>query len=387
MPIKVALAIFLSLIPAYALKAKAGNELIDIPDEVNHINAVYYSGAKNDSYMDAINEVLQKPDENFKFSVSNDAYKCYFSKFDIEINDEHSAIRKLFREENKTIIEDAIKDYQLLLMGNINQSTKKEIDLTQLPEHLQRMGVKYFGDIRSSFFNKKTHNEKKDPMNNGVEINYDENELDLLKNENTDLSKANNNEPNKNKLRKNVIISSQQVIIHNKNANDDIEETENEEYYKNLNKEKALEILIKNTNLNMIGVCTALKNNEPEYLGQCAAKLNKHYSSVACNSHKSNFLRHDQNNNELSPMMIQDQLNSRMSEMAKFFENPEEAAGMLLSALNKPGLMESINSLDIISHLNDDQFNKDMSPEELFDLDNNVIPNQSTDDTDYDQTN
>ncbi|CAD2104490.1 hypothetical protein YYG_01921 [Plasmodium vinckei petteri] len=381
MTIKVALAIFLSLIPAYAIKAKAGNELVDIPDEISYMNAVYYSGAENDSYMDAVNAVLQKPEENFKFSISNDVHKCYFSKLDIEINDEHSAIRKLFREENKTIIEDAIKDYKLLLMGNLDQNAKKEVDLTQLPEHFQRMGVKYFGAIRSSFFHKNTHNEKQTSMNNGVEINYDKNELDLLKNENSDLSKSNNNEPNNDKLRKSVIISSQQVIIDNKNANGDLGETENEEYYKNMNKEKALEIFMKNTHLNMIGICTTLKNNETEYLGQCAAKINKHYSSIACNSHKSNFLRHDQKNKELSPIMIQEKLNSRMSEMAKFFENPEEATGMLLSALSKPGLMESINSLDIISHLNSDQSHKDMSPEELLDLDHNVIPNPSIDDT------
>ncbi|SCM21236.1 parasitophorous vacuolar protein 1, putative [Plasmodium chabaudi adami] len=390
MMIKVALAIFLSLIPAYAIKAKAGNEVIDIPDEINHMNAVYYSGANNDSYIDAINAVLQKPEENFKFSISNDVHKCYFSKFDIEINDEHSAIRKLFRDENKTIIEDAIKDYKSLLMLNLDENAKKEIDMTKLPEHFQDMGVKYFGSIRPSFFHKNSCNGNQIPTNNGVEIDYDKNELNLLRNgrnKNSDLSKANHNEPNNDKLRKNMIISSQQIIIHNKNGNDEVGETENEEYYKNMNKEKALEIFMKNTNLNMVGICTTLKDNENEYMGQCAAKMNKHYSSIACNSHKNDFLKHDQKNKELSPEMIHEKLNSRMSEMAKFFENPEEATGMLLSALSKPGLMGSINSLDIVSHLNSDQSHKAMTPEELFDLDNNVIPNKSIDDIDQDKTN
>ncbi|CXI42478.1 parasitophorous vacuolar protein 1, putative [Plasmodium berghei] len=373
MMIKVALAIFLSIIPAYAIKVKVGKEFIDIPDEISHMTAMYSSGAKNDSYIDAVNAVLEKPEDNYKFSITNDVHKCYFSKIDIEINDEHRPIHKLFREENKSIIEDAIRDYKLLLMLDLEKNAKKKIDLTKLPEHFQDIGVGYLSTIKPSFFHKYTHNENENSMKEGLEISYDNNELDDSKtrnNENSDLSKFNNDKPNDDKQKRSMMISSQQIIMHNGNTNGELGESENEEYYNNMNKEKALNIFMNNTNLHMTGICIALKNNENKYIGQCAAKMNKHFSSIACESHENNYLRKNQKIKELFPGMMHEQLNSRMSEMIKFFENPEEATGMLLSALSKPGLMESINSLDIASNFNFGLPHENMNPEELLNLDN-----------------
>ncbi|ETB57665.1 hypothetical protein YYC_04502 [Plasmodium yoelii 17X] len=394
MMIKVALAIFLSLIPAYAIKAKAGNELIDIPDEISHMTAMYSSGASNDSYIDAVNAVLEKPEDNYKFSITNDVHKCYFSKMDIEINDEHKEIHKLFREENKSIIEDAIRDYKLFLMLDLEKNAKKKIDLTKLPEHFQDLGIDYLTTIRPAFFHKYINDGNENPMNEGLEISYDKNELDSINenNENSDLSKSNNNNDNNDnndndestddKQKRNIVISSQQIVMHNRNTNDEVDELQNEEYYNNMNKEKALDILMKNTSLHMEGICITLKNNENKYVGQCKAKMNKHFSSIACESYENSYLRRNQQKKELSSGMMNEELNNRMSEMMKFFENPEEAAGMLLSALSKPGFMESINALDIASHFNFDQPHEDMNPEDLFNLDNNP-----SDNTDKDQTN
>ncbi|SBT71389.1 parasitophorous vacuolar protein 1, putative [Plasmodium malariae] len=373
---KVALSILLLLLPSYAVATGIDEPL---PPAIESITGkLKTANDAHNKYLNIINEVLSKKEENFAFSVSTSGYKCTFNKFDIIVDNSSKAVNSLFVEDNEALIKDAINEYKLRLMLELDHLKPPHINLKNLKKDFQGICLKYFTDLRMKFFhiyrndgvtgNNNNISDEGSNNENQLPSNYESSisDSDGSSDENRDLSEVTEDGKNENKNPQITSSysfsshSSHKVVQNGKeilNENDESNVSSDDEDHASLGpmtKEKALEIFLKNTAFEIEGYCTEEQPKEKPFIVYFTGNLSRNHIATACNTTGKNHLRGA--DGKLLPIepLSADDMNRMMSDMFKFFESQKDAQQLLFPILDKFNMLGSLENIGFPEELDFD---------------------------------
>ncbi|SCP04619.1 parasitophorous vacuolar protein 1, putative [Plasmodium ovale] len=395
---KAALSMLLLLLPTYTFAA-AGND--PLPEEIHYITGkLEAKNGTHEKYLYVINEILQKNDDGYTFNFKNNGYKCALSKFDIIFNNTSKGINSLFTEDNEEVLKEAMDDYKLRLMLDLDKLGPSQLNLKNLKQEFQGTCLKFFGNLRKKFFQVYKNDEivgvNTDEENNNLnwgnrfDENYDSNSSSnsdasssSSSQDNKDLSEVPNDEEddeegkgvveNAHNVENNTgsysfsSHSSQKIIYDGNNVFEENESSvsnneKEEEAYGPMNKNKALEILLKNTTFVIEGFCTEEEPKEKPFIVFFNSTLSRNHIQTACNVNGKNNLRGSAFGAN-PPLPFQplnpEEMSKMMTDMLKFFENPHDANNMLLPFFGKMNFLEALENLGLPQELDFDNIFKD----------------------------
>ncbi|SBT35922.1 parasitophorous vacuolar protein 1, putative (PV1) [Plasmodium ovale wallikeri] len=398
---KGALSMLLLLLPTFTFAA-GGNDQ-PLPEEIHHITGkLEAKNGTHEKYLYMINEILQKNDDGYTFNFKNNGYKCALSKFDIIFNNTSKGINSLFTEDNEEVLKEAMDDYKLRLMLDLDKLGPSQLNLKNLKQDFQGTCLKFFGNLRKKFFQVYKNDEivgvNTDDENNSInwgnrfDGSYDSNnssDSDALSSSsssqnNKDLSEVSNDEEddeegkgvgeNVDNVENNTgsysfsSHSSQKIIYDGNNVFEENESSvsnneKEEEAYGPMNKNKALEILLKNTTFVIEGFCTEEEPKEKPFTVFYNSTISRNHIQTACNVNGKNNLRGSAFGAN-PPLPFQplnpEEMSKMMTDMLKFFENPHDANNMLLPFFgNKMNFLEALENLGLPQELDIDNIFKD----------------------------
>ncbi|GAW81060.1 parasitophorous vacuolar protein 1 [Plasmodium gonderi] len=391
---KAALSVLLILLSTYV---KCEENEKKLPPEIEFITGKLETpNSDHDKFLQLINGVFTKKDENYKFSFSNNGFKCALNKFDITFNNKTKAMNTLFTSENEQSIKEAAEEYKVRLMLELDNIRTSRGNLKNFKKDFQGICMNFFHELRRKFFHIYRSDEgstdgdhlngKGDIMTSEqlaerFESNYDSSQSGDSeaagthgKDGNQDLSELieddvedNPDAPNSHQssyafsthTSKKIIFDGNNVIEENESITNDGDDQNDDKLLQGpMTKEKVLTIMLKYSSFNIEGNCTEEdQTKEKPFTVFFTSQMSRNNFSTVCNTNGTNYLRKAQGGNFPFPMdpIKPEDLNRMMADMLKFFENQTEGNAMLLPFLSKMNFMDALGSLGLPQGLDFDK--------------------------------
>lgn len=317
---------------------------------------------RHQNFIDLMNNDSSLNEEgSFENELKKNGYVCLFSKFDIVFKNSSKSFSELLDNGNEDILKEAANDFKIKLIQVIDHLSEV-ISLKDLRINYKQVFQDYVYQLGDGFFgysNKNKLNQDTNSIFNTSEViskltNYSHRESEEASEEGSDLSKA-NNEENLNKMSETSYLYKSFTSNHDDVSHQIEGNSENE----TMTREKALDILIKNSILVIEGECneeTPKKNDEMRM--RFGGKIEKNSFTTLCGlsgcgiENNSSFLRKAGEQNGLNFFNNKRSVDELVSNMYKLLENT-----FGINMMRNPLLMNHLTSEDL--RLEDEQVNKE----------------------------